>query len=170
MTLIVIFHYHIVSWSKLQIHAVGGPSDFIMWVYIHQAIKQEKTYTQEQLKLIHINVSILNSHITVMRLRLIKNKLFNIKFLFFRTEKLNYFQLLPIGFFQARKLTTKWRLSKSLTFQNLLKNKKQLPAEIFINILLSTKNLKQSYYHSAGSFMENNLNNEFRVEISFMAK
>ena len=35
---------------------------------------------------------------------------------------------------------------------------------------LLTKNLKQSYYHSADSFIENNLNNDFRAEISFMAK
>ena len=32
LTLIVIFYYHLVGWLKLQIHAVGGPSDF-MWVY-----------------------------------------------------------------------------------------------------------------------------------------
>ena len=53
------------SWWKLQIHAVGGP----VGVYIHQPIKQEKTYTQEQLKLIHKNVSILNSHIIVIYIK-----------------------------------------------------------------------------------------------------
>ena len=40
-------------------HDVGGPSDF-MRVYI--GIKQEKVYTQGQLKLTHINLAILNSH------------------------------------------------------------------------------------------------------------
>ena len=32
------FLKHLMSWCKLQIHAVGGPSD-LMWVYItgHQA-------------------------------------------------------------------------------------------------------------------------------------
>ena len=120
--------------------------------------------------MIQINVSISNSHITVIHLRFIKNKFSLSNIFFFKTVKLNYFQLLPIGFFQARKPTTKWRLSESSTFQNILKNRKQLPAEIFVNILLLTKNLKQSYYHSAGSFIENNLNNEFKVEISLMAK
>ena len=67
--------------------------------------------------------------------------------------------VIAISFFQARKLITKWHLSESLTFQNLLKNRKLLRAENFINILLLTKNLKQSYYLLADSFIENNLNN-----------
>ena len=63
------------SWCKLQIHGVGGPSDF-MHVGVHQAIKQEKIYKQEHLKLIHINVSILNTHITVTYLRFTKDIIF----------------------------------------------------------------------------------------------
>ena len=39
---VAIFHY-LVSWCKLQIHAVGGPSD-LMWAYT-QAIKQEGLHT-----------------------------------------------------------------------------------------------------------------------------
>ena len=47
-----------------------------------------------------------------------------------------------IGSFQAGKLTVKWNLSDSLTFQNLLKNKKLLPAEKFRNILVFDKESK----------------------------
>ena len=43
MTSIVIFHYHLVNWDKLQIHAVAGPS-YLMWVY-QQAMKQEALHT-----------------------------------------------------------------------------------------------------------------------------
>ena len=72
MILIAIFHYHLVSWCIFQVHAVDGPSDF-MWVYM---AKQEKVYTQEQLKLIHINFSILSSHTKVIYIRFIKNTYF----------------------------------------------------------------------------------------------
>ena len=44
-----------------------------------------------------------------------------------------------IGFSQARKFTMKLHLSESLTFQNLLKNRKLLPAEKFGNILAFDK-------------------------------
>ena len=47
-----------------------------MHVGVHQAIKQEKVYKQEHLKLIHINVSILNTHLTVTYLRFTKNTIF----------------------------------------------------------------------------------------------
>ena len=36
-------------------------------------MKQQKVYTQGQLKLTHINFVILNSHVTVLYLRMIKN-------------------------------------------------------------------------------------------------
>ena len=58
-----------------------------------------------------------------------------------------------IGFFQAKKLTIKWNLPESLTFQNLLKSyyqklfRKLLPAESLEISWLLTNNLKQSYYH-----------------------
>ena len=77
-----------------------------------------------------------------------------------------------IGIFQARKLTVKWHLSESLTFQNLFKNRKLLPAEKFGNVLAFDKESKTKLLSliSADSFIKNNLYNDFRVEISFMAK
>ena len=45
-------------------------------VGVHQAIKQQKVCTLEQLKFTHINFNILNSYITVIYLRLIKNTYF----------------------------------------------------------------------------------------------
>ena len=103
-------------------------------VGVHQAIKQEKVYTQEQLKLIHINFSILNSHVTVIYLRFIKN-------IYFHAVNRNT-ENNCIGFFQGKKLTIKLHLSESLTFQNLFKNRKLLPAEKFRNILAFDKESK----------------------------
>ena len=76
------------------------------------------------------------------------------------------------GFFQTRKLTIKWHLSESLTFQNLLKNRKLLPAEKFGNVLAFDKESKTKLLSliSADSFIENNLYNDFRIEIYFMPK
>ena len=46
-----------------------------MWVYIHRDIEHKQVYTQEQLKLIHINVSIhINSY--VFKIYHIKNTYF----------------------------------------------------------------------------------------------
>ena len=47
-----------------------------------------------------------------------------------------------IGFFQVRKLTIKWHLSESPTFQTLLKNRKLLPPEKFGNVLAFDKESK----------------------------
>ena len=68
---IVTFRYHLVTWCKLQIYAVGASSGF-MWVYQLQAFKQENTFTKGQLKLTHMNFVILNSYVTVIYLRFIK--------------------------------------------------------------------------------------------------
>ena len=78
-------------------------------VCIHQAIKQEKVYTQEQVKLIHVNFSMLNSHITVIYSRFNKNT-----FMLQNRKIENNCN----GFFQAGKLTkmtsvTKFYISKS---------------------------------------------------------
>ena len=64
-----------------------------------------------------------------------------------------------IGFFQAGKLLTKWHLSESLSFQNLLKNRKLLPAEKFGNILAFDKESKRKLLSliSADSFIKTNL-------------
>ena len=63
-------------------------------------------------------------------------------------------------------------MPESLTFQNLFKNRKLLPAEKFGNILAFDKESKTKLLSliSAHSFIENNFYNDFRVEISFMAK
>ena len=75
------------TWCKLQIHAVGGPSD-LMWVYT-QVIEQEGLHTG--------TVKILNSHGTATYLRFIKSTSF-----YFCT-----YSPLFIGYFQER-LLLKW--------------------------------------------------------------
>ena len=51
------------------------------------------------------------------------------------------------------------------------KNRKLLPAEKFVNVLVFEKESKTKLLSliSADSFIENNLYSEFRVEISFIA-
>ena len=147
MTFIVIFNYHLVNWCKFQIHAVARPSDF-MWVSIHQA-KQEKVYIQEQLKLIHINVSTLNSHITIIYLRFIKNNYL------YTVKQKNWKQLY-------------WIFSNKKIYNKMTSARKSYISKSFQSLEISwllTKNLKQSYYRSADSFIENNLYNDFRVKI-----
>ena len=65
-------------------------------------------------------------------------------------------------------------MPESLTFQNLLKNRKLLPVEKLENILAFDKESKTKLLSltviSADSFIENNSYNDFRVERSFMAK
>ena len=93
----VIFHCHLVRWFKLEILAVCKLSDFV-WVYA-QAIKQEKVYTQRQLKLTNINLAILNRNVTVTYLRFIKNSYF---YAIKQTKKIKLIAVLD--FFQTRKL------------------------------------------------------------------
>ena len=74
-------------------------------------------------------------------------------------------------FSSKKTVTIKLYLSENFTFQNLLKNRKLLPAEKLETSWLLTKNLKESYYHiSADSFIKNNIAYDFRVEISFISK
>ena len=70
-----------------------------------------------------------------------------------------------LGFFQQGKLTIKLHLTQSLTFQNVLKNGKLLPAEKFGNILGFDKESKTKLLSliSADIFIKNNLYNDFRV-------
>ena len=69
-----------------------------MWIYT-QALKQEKVYTQGQLKLTNINLAILNSNVTVIYLRFIKNSYF---YAIKQTKKIKLIAVL--AFLQARKL------------------------------------------------------------------
>ena len=45
MASIVIFHYYLVSWCKLQIHAAGGPSDFMLCYLCIHRISNKKMST-----------------------------------------------------------------------------------------------------------------------------
>ena len=67
---------------------------------VYQAIKQEKLYTQGQLKLTHINFVILHGYVKVIYLRFIKNT-------YFKVVKNIKFGNSCIGFFQTRKLSIK---------------------------------------------------------------
>ena len=58
-------------------------------------------------------------------------------------------------------------MSKSLTFQNLLKNRKLLPAETFWNILAFDKESKNKLLSLSLKII---YIYDFRVEISFMPK
>ena len=53
-------------WCKLKIYAVGAPSDLMGYTLV---IMQEGLHKQGKLKLININFTILNSHVTVVYLR-----------------------------------------------------------------------------------------------------
>ena len=73
LMLFVIFQYHLVNWCKLKIHAIGVPSDF-MWVYTcYQSTEGLQTVT---VKIELHEIVILNSHITVIYLRFIRNTYF----------------------------------------------------------------------------------------------
>ena len=59
---VVIFHYHRVSWCKLQIYGFDGLLDLSVGVYTDY---QARRSTQRQLKMTHINFAILCSHVTI---------------------------------------------------------------------------------------------------------
>ena len=88
---------------------------------------------------------------------------------------------MKIAVFSSKKTVCaiKRHLSENLTFQNLLKNRKLLPAEKFGNILAFEKESKRKLLSLilADSFIKNNLliyiifrYMTFWVEISFMLK
>ena len=66
----------------------------------------------------------------------------------------------------------KCHLSKSLTFQNILKNRKLLPTETCGNILAFDKESKKSYYdlYQQTVLLKIIPIYDFKVEISFMSK
>ena len=77
-----------------------------------QAIKKEKIHTQGQLKLIYINIFILNSHIAVLYIRLIKETLI------IRQEN-RKIENSCIGFFPSEKtVTIKGDLSENLAINS----------------------------------------------------
>ena len=139
---VVIFHYHRVNWCQLQIHAVYGPSNF-MWMYT-------VGYQQGQLKLTYINFVILNF---VMYFKFIKSTYF------YAVKQKNWKWLDWLFWCKKPVSTLKWHLSENLIFQNLLKNKKLLPAEKFSNILAFDKESKRKLLLliSADSFIKDNL-------------
>ena len=89
-----------------------------MWVS-HQAIKQEKIYTEGQLKLTHINFVILNSYVKVTYLRFTK------KTLIFRWLKKHKISKKLYWLFSNKKTYYKMTFVRKLyTFQNQLKNRR----------------------------------------------
>ena len=157
----VIFHCHLVRWFKLEILAVCKLSDF-MWVYA-QAIKQEKVYTQRQLKLTNINLAILNRNVTVTYLRFIKNSYF---YAIKQTKKNKINSC--IGFFSNKKtVKIKWHLSKNLTFRNLLRKQKTINC-LKIEILAFNKEFTRKLLStiSEESFNKNNLYMTLALELS----
>ena len=73
LTLVFIFHYHLVSWCNLQIHAIGVPSDLNVSVYTDCKARMS---TQGQLQITHTDFAILISHVTVVHIRFIKSTYF----------------------------------------------------------------------------------------------
>ena len=114
---------------------------FRFHVGVHQAIRQERVYTQEHLKLIHINVFILNTHITVAYLRFIKN----IIFMLYKNKK--KMKIIVLAFFTQKNLYTITDKMTSVRKSHILKSVKKSKTITCWKIWLLTKNLKQSYYH-----------------------
>ena len=85
----------------------------------------------------HINFSILNSHVIVTYLKLVEST-----YLYATNRKTGNS---CIGSFQEKKRTAtiKWHLLENLTFQNLLQNRKLLPAEKLGNVLAFDKESKR---------------------------
>ena len=117
------------------------------WTFRFQAIKLEKVYTQGQSKLIHINFAILSYIFNFYPKQL---------FLSGKTEKL---KIAALAFFTQGKNYKIMTSVRNLTFKNLLKNIKLLPAEKFGNILAFGKFCKRKRLSimSANSFIKNNV-------------
>ena len=90
-------------------------------------IRQEKVYTQGQLKLTHINFVILNSYVKVIYLRFIKNTLRRLK-----------------------KENVETNSSWIVFFSKSVKNEKLLPAEKFGNIKLHQQTVKLRIWNFQG--------------------
>ena len=112
----------------------------------------EKVYTQWSgtIKIDPHKSCHLKSRVTVIFLRFIKNTYFYV------VKQKNRKQLHWL-FLSKKTVTVKQHLSENLTFQNLLKNRKLLPAKKFGYFGFSwlfIRNLKESYYHiSPDSFI-----------------
>ena len=85
---------------------------FLCWCTQTSSIKQEIVYTQGKLKVTHIIFVILNSHVTIIYWRFIKNTVF----MWYQRKIENS----CIGFFKQETVTIKWHLAESFTFQILL--------------------------------------------------
>ena len=138
--------YHLVSWCKLQIHGVGGPSDLMCMLH---RLSSKKVYTQWQLKFAHIIFLILNSHVTVTYLSFIKNSYF------YAVKQKNWKWL----YWFFCKQDNCWNKMTSVRKSYCSKYvKKLLPAERYGNILTFDKESKRESVISADSFVKNNLN------------
>ena len=106
---------------------------------VNRAIKQEKVYTQEQLKLTHINFVVLNSY-EVIYLRFIK------KTYFWAVKNLNV-KIAVSAFFKEENLLWNGICQKIVYISKPVKNVKLLPAEKFgnINLYQQTVLLKTIY-------------------------
>ena len=69
LTSSVIFHYHLVSWYKMQIHATP---DLQISVLVYTPAKLSKKVYTGTVKMAHINFFLLNTHVTVLHFRINK--------------------------------------------------------------------------------------------------
>ena len=124
LTSVIIFHYHLFSWFKLQIHIIGGTSDLSLVVY---TVCQARIFTQAQWKITHINFVILNSNVIVIYLRFVKSTYFHAgkQESWKQLHSLLFIPVYKMRLFSSKKTVSKGKyLSESLTLQNLLKSRK----------------------------------------------
>lgn len=102
---------YIVSWCKLEIHALGEPSDLKCGCML--SLSSKKFYTQRQSKLTLINFAMLNSHITGTYIFKIDQKHLIIAII---KKKMK------IGLFQARNLLVRGRLHENWSDHKPVRN------------------------------------------------
>ena len=148
-SVLIFFHYHLVSWCKLQIHPVGGPSDFV-WVRLSSKIQQSLHYTQGLLKLAHINFAILN----IIAMQQLNIQLRFIKNIYFYVVKQKNRKQLYWLFFKQENCYNKITYARK---SYISKSVKKIE-EKFRNILAFDKESKRKLLsHSADSFIKNDI-------------
>ena len=92
-------------------------------------------------------------------------------FLWGKTEKFkNAVSFISCGLFQGRKLSKKMTFVRKSYIQNLLKNRKPLPAETFWNILGFDKESKSKQLTLSSFFKSNNLYMTLGLQMSWFQK